>query len=312
MTGTAALELENVEYGYSDDWTMQRIKILKGISLTVAAGEAFGFLGHNGAGKTTTIKCILGLVKFQSGKIKIFGTSNTRDESRSQIGYLPEQPYFYDYLSVSETLRLYGTLAGIPRKILKDRVDQQLELLKLKDRYKARMRTLSKGLTQRVGLAQALINNPRLLILDEPFSGLDPIGRREFREIILSRKEAGVTVFMSSHVLSDVEAICERASIMVHGEIKTVCNLNQPSVDGAFSFELVVAKEALNLKELSDKAFKIEAGISQAVMHFSSRDSAQAALRLCIDRGIAIESFERSQGSLEELFIKLASGSTQL
>lgn len=221
------LEIKNLSYVYRGDWLLSKVRALKDVSLDVLSGEAFGFLGQNGAGKTTAIKCILNLIRPSSGEIKIFGESSKNTAARRSIGYLPEQPYFYDHLSVEETVSFYARLSGVAPNDLAQAVAEVLDLVQIGSRRAHRMRSLSKGLTQRVALAQALVAKPNLLILDEPFSGLDPLGRRQFRELLLALKAQGCTLFMSSHILSDVEQICDRASVLVQGELKGVVSMKE-------------------------------------------------------------------------------------
>jgi len=173
-----ALEINNLSFNYRNNWGLKSLRGISEITLTVKPGETFGFLGHNGGGKTTTIKCLLNLLIPDSGKIKIFGIDATDKNARASVGYLSEQPYFYDHLTVKETLELFAALSGIVGATARTRINRVIELLQLGDRKKSPLRHLSKGWTQRVGLAQALIGEPKLLILDEPFSGLDPIGRK--------------------------------------------------------------------------------------------------------------------------------------
>ncbi len=241
------LEIKDLSYSYKSEWLGKPYNALKDINLDLHEGECFGFLGHNGAGKTTTIKCILSLTRIKSGSIKIFGKEHSLAASRENVGYLPEQPYFYDYLTVNETMELYATLAGVNNSDLKTAVREALDLVKISSRAKNRMRTLSKGLTQRVAMAQAIVAKPKLLILDEPFSGLDPIGRKEFRELISNLNRSGVAIFMSSHILSDVEDLCGRASIMASGELKGIYNLKDGSLKGSLEdlfMRLVAFNEA--------------------------------------------------------------------
>ena len=225
ITEQCAIDIAGLSYRYPSQWLKSGFQAITDLSLQVKPGESFGFLGHNGAGKTTTIKCILGLIAPTKGQISIFGKSSRQTSARLDLGYLPEQPYFYDSLTVFETLKFYGQLSGIASSDLKSRIDHALASVKLTGRASSPIRALSKGLTQRLAMAQAIIARPKLLILDEPFSGLDPIGRHEFRELILSLKNEGATIFMSSHILSDVESICDRASIMSKGELKGVFDL---------------------------------------------------------------------------------------
>ena len=193
---------------------------LQGLNLTVNAGEVFGFLGPNGAGKTTTMNVLLGFTNATSGAAYLFGVNVREPIARQRIGYLPEQTYYYKFLTAEEILRFYAKIFKIPAGEIENRIDAVLKLVELDHARKRQIKTYSKGMQQRVGLAQALINNPDLLILDEPTSGLDPIGRMQVRNIILRLKNEGKTVFFSSHELGEVETVCDRVAIMSQGELK--------------------------------------------------------------------------------------------
>ena len=193
---------------------------LAGLNLTVQPGEVFGFLGPNGAGKTTTMNVLLGFVNATGGSAHLFGVNVREPIARQRIGYLPEQTYYYKFLTAEEILRFYAKIFGIPSGEAERRIDAVLKLVELEHARKRLIKTYSKGMQQRVGLAQALINNPDLLILDEPTSGLDPIGRMKVREIILRLKNEGKTVFFSSHELGEVETVCDRVAILSEGELK--------------------------------------------------------------------------------------------
>jgi len=193
---------------------------LNGLNLTVQAGEVFGFLGPNGAGKTTTMNVLLGFVNPTGGAAHIFGV-NVRDPiARQRLGYLPELTYYYKFLTAEELLRFYARVFEMPRQQVEARIDQVLKLVELESSRKRLIKTYSKGMQQRVGLAQALINDPDLLILDEPTSGLDPIGRMKVREIIQRLKDDGKTVFFSSHELGEVETVCDRVAILNQGQLQ--------------------------------------------------------------------------------------------
>ncbi len=215
----AALELRDLSKSYWGHLRLRRYRILKGLNLTVRRGEIFGLLGQNGAGKTTVIKIILGLIFPDSGSVRILGRRNTVAAVRQRIGFLPENPYFYDYLTAREFLDYCGRLFGFSSEERRSRIDSILERVGMSGRADVQLRKFSKGMVQRIGLAQALINDPDVVILDEPMSGLDPIGRREFRDIILWLKQNGRTVFFSSHILSDAEALCDRIGIVRDGVI---------------------------------------------------------------------------------------------
>jgi ABC-2 type transport system ATP-binding protein len=225
------LKIENLRVEYrSREVGQQTRQAVRNLNLAVSAGEVFGFLGPNGAGKTTTMNVLLGFVPATAGDAYLFGVNVREPVARQRIGYLPEQTYYYKFLTAEELLRFYGKIFGIPRRILDQRIDEVLKLVELNDVRKRPIKSYSKGMQQRAGLAQALINNPDLLILDEPTSGLDPIGRMKVRQIIQRLKEAGKTVFFSSHELGEVETICDRVAILHRGELKVegrVCDLVQ-------------------------------------------------------------------------------------
>jgi ABC-2 type transport system ATP-binding protein len=215
------LETKNLRVEYKAQSAGQPRKLaVKDLNLQVHAGEVFGFLGPNGAGKTTTMNVLLGFVNASSGAAFLFGV-NVRDPiARQRIGYLPELTYYYKFLTAEEILRFYARIFQIPKSETERRIDHLLKLVELEHARKRPLKTYSKGMQQRVGLAQALINNPDLLILDEPTSGLDPLGRMKVREIIQRLKDEGKTVFFSSHELGEVETICDRVAIVNQGELK--------------------------------------------------------------------------------------------
>ena len=193
---------------------------VKGLTLAVQKGEVFGFLGPNGAGKTSTMHVLLGFITPTSGRATIFGIDAREPKSRERIGYLPELTYYYKFLTIEELLRFYAKIFRIPKAETEKRIDELIKLLEMDHARKRQIKTYSKGMQQRAGLAQALINDPDLLILDEPTSGLDPLGRMQVRSIIQRLKEKGKTVFFSSHELGEVESVCDRVAIMHQGELK--------------------------------------------------------------------------------------------
>ncbi len=207
---------------YRTPFRRKRVDALKGVSFTVARGEVFGFLGPNGAGETTTIRCLMGLCAITAGKAEILGAPVPTRAARQRMGFLPEQPYFYDYLTVHELLDLGGRLAGMSAADRATRADRLIARVGLAHARGLSLKKYSKGMLQRAGLALALINDPELLVLDEPMSGLDPIGRKEVRDLILEERDAGKTVFFSSHILSDVESLCDRVAICVKGKIEDI------------------------------------------------------------------------------------------
>ena len=301
-----ALVFDKVAYAYRSHWTGRKTAGLSDISLTINEGESFGFLGHNGAGKTTAIKCLLDLVRPRSGRIRIFGQDSRLTSSRESVGYIPEQPYFYDSLTVSESLDLYATLSGLRGQEKSKQIQVTLERVGLTDRRTMKLRTLSKGLTQRLALAQAIIHRPRLLVLDEPFSGLDPIGRREFRTIFSELKHAGTTLFMSSHILNDVEFLCDRVSILIRGKLKGVFSTAEiPRLTGA-AYELTCMNYGtIKQRLIADSVSATEIENRLLCLTFADRTKAESALKLVLDTGAVVESYQYSQGNLEDLFMKL-------
>jgi ABC-2 type transport system ATP-binding protein len=195
------------------------VTAIRNLTLTVAAGQVYGLLGPNGSGKSTTLKIILGLVAPTSGKTEIFGRNSDSVDSREAVGFLPENPYFYKFLTGAETLRFYGKLCGLRGARLNARVDELLELVGLTAARDRRLSGYSKGMLQRIGLAQALVHEPALVVLDEPTAGVDPAGSRDIRDLILDLKRRGMTVLLSSHLLAQVQEICDRVGILANGEL---------------------------------------------------------------------------------------------
>ena len=215
-----AIDVRDLRKTYRTPFARRKVEALRGVSFSVQRGHIFGFVGPNGAGKTTTIRTLMGLIRPTGGEATIFGQRIPSRAARFQVGFLPESPYFYDYLSVGELLDLAGRLCGVPREVRRRRADELIARVGL-DRARAqRLKKFSKGMLQRAGLAQALMNDPELVVLDEPMSGLDPIGRKEVRDLILSLREQGKTVFFSTHILSDVEAITDQIAIIARGQLQ--------------------------------------------------------------------------------------------
>jgi len=240
-----AIEIKDLHKTYRQGFWLSKKKTLFGISLEVKKGEIFGFIGPNGAGKSTTIKVLTGLLRKDSGDVLILGKDPNESKNRANLGYLPEQPYFYDSLSGYELLKFYGGLSGLKGKLLEERIHWALKLVNADaDWIYRRLRTYSKGMQQRVGLAQAILHKPELLILDEPMSGLDPLGRRDVREAILTLNREGSTVFYSSHILSDVEAISNRVAMIIDGKIVHTGTIDEIGKQtGVGSLEEILAKE---------------------------------------------------------------------
>lgn len=219
----AAIQLESITRSFKDHFWQKKKTVLKDISLEIVQGEVFGFLGPNGAGKTTTIKIITGLIRPDSGKVSVFDEDVNALAAKRRIGFLPESPYFYEHLSGYEFLKLHALLHN--QTEYKDRITSLLDRVGLIEAKDLQLRQYSRGMLQRIGIAQALVGSPDLLILDEPLTGLDPIGRKEIKDLILEEKEKGTTIFFSSHILPDAEAVCDRIGIIIQGRIMEVGEL---------------------------------------------------------------------------------------
>ena len=215
----AILRFEHVAKSLPHGFWLRRRPVLRDVNLEVYAGEVYGFLGPNGSGKTTSVKCLLGLLRVDAGVIEIFGEPGAGATARQRLGYLPEQPYFYPHLTGRELLDYFARLFGLDVVERARRSRRFLELVGLAAEADTPISQYSKGMLQRIGLAQALINEPELVVLDEPMSGLDPIGRREIKDIIIALRERGTTVFFSSHILADAEALCDRVGLLFDGRI---------------------------------------------------------------------------------------------
>ncbi|MEZ6045104.1 MAG: ABC transporter ATP-binding protein [Planctomycetaceae bacterium] len=220
MQAEPVIEIKKLTKIYRDFWGRQKVRALNSLSMDIRKGEVFGLLGPNGSGKTTTMKCLLGLLFPTSGEISVLGRPATDVEKNERIGYLPEESYLYRFLNAEETLDFYGRLFKISAQERRERTQQLIEMVGLKNARKRQLKEYSKGMTRRIGLAQALINNPDLVMLDEPPSGLDPIGTREMKDLIIQLKEQGKTVVMCSHLLADVQDVCDRIAILYGGELK--------------------------------------------------------------------------------------------
>lgn len=220
-----AVSLKNLTRLFPIPWRRGRLVAVKDLSLEVQEGEVYGLLGPNGSGKSTTLKMLLGLVTPTSGTAEVFGHDSRAFAARGEVGFLPENPYFYKFLTAEETLTFYGKLCGMRGAALKRRVDELLGLVGLEDARHRRVGGYSKGMLQRIGLAQAIIQDPRLVVLDEPTAGVDPAGSRQIRDLILDLKKRGMTVLVTSHLLEQVQEVCDRVGIMARGRLLREGNL---------------------------------------------------------------------------------------
>jgi ABC-2 type transport system ATP-binding protein len=227
MSEDIVLQTRALSKVYRDFWGRQKVRALKALDLTVSRGEVFGLLGPNGSGKTTTIKLLLGLLFPTEGEALVFGRPATDVAKNERLGYLPEESYLYRFLTAEETLEFYARLFDMPAEVRKERVDSLIKLVGLDRARKRQLQEYSKGMTRRIGLAQALINDPELILLDEPTSGLDPIGTREMKDMILRLKAEGKTIVMCSHLLADVQDVCDRIAILHMGELKELGRVDE-------------------------------------------------------------------------------------
>ncbi len=299
----AAIEILGLTKTYQVGFWRKRPKCaLRPLDLSVEEGEIFGFLGPNGAGKTTTLKLLMGLVFPTAGSARILGSEINNPCMKAQIGFLPEQPYFYDYLTAAELLEYYAQLSGIDGKDRKRRVGEVLGRVGLPDVGGMQLRKFSKGMLQRVGIAQAILHNPRLLFFDEPMSGLDPIGRREVRDLMEELKHAGKTVFFSTHILSDAEALCDRVAIIHQGELRGVGRVADltSSVEGRVEVIWHGSSVPASLKALAPNC-RVTGDTARAVVTEAGQDALIDALRR---ERIHIVSVTPLRTSLEEYFVQ--------
>jgi ABC-2 type transport system ATP-binding protein len=303
------VEIKNLTKDYEVGFLRKRrVRALDGLSLTVTRGEIFGFLGANGAGKTTTLKLLMTLIFPTEGTARILGHHIGDVSMHSRIGYLPENPYFYDYLTAMEFLKFCGQIFGYSKTERIQRARDLLARVRLNEsKWNTQLRKFSKGMLQRVGLAQALINDPEVVFLDEPMSGLDPIGRREVRDLISALKQEGKTVFMCSHILSDIEVLCDRVAILKSGRLAHVGYLNdlRQQVPGSDQFEVIVSgTDELTLKpHLPAGVFKLSstsAGLRIEVTDESEVDQIIIALRKAGGKLVTVQPLRQS---LEDLFM---------
>lgn len=299
----AAIEILGLEKTYLVGFLRKRPKTaLRPLHLTVEDGEIFGFLGPNGAGKTTTLKLLMGLIFPTAGSARILGRDWTDPEVKAQIGFLPEQPYFYDYLTAHELLEYYGQLSGVAAKDRRRRADEVLHQVGLRDVQGLQLRKFSKGMLQRVGIGQAILHDPKLLFFDEPMSGLDPMGRREVRDLMEQLKQAGKTVFFSTHILSDAEALCDRVAIIHRGELRGVGAVEEltSSVQGKVEVVWKGTQIPASIKALGADCH-VTGDTVRAVLPESQQDAAIDALRREHLRLIAITPVRTS---LEDYFVE--------
>src|SRR6266581_4015022 len=301
---TVAIEIQNLTKDYEVGfWRKRKVRALDGLSLNVEQGQIFGFLGANGAGKTTTLKLLMRLIYPTSGTARILGHDISDISMHARIGYLPENPYFYDYLTAREFLSYCGQLFGQKAGTRASRTEALLTRVNVeKKSWDLQLRKFSKGMLQRVGLAQALINNPEIVFLDEPMSGLDPVGRREVRDLVASLRTEGKTVFMCSHILSDIEVLCDSVAILKGGRLAHAGSLDELRSRETRLVEIIAtdaAAEALKQLNINGKVTETASGISIEVTDEKEVDGVIAALRSVNGKLVSVQPVRQS---LEELF----------
>jgi ABC-2 type transport system ATP-binding protein len=298
------VEVENVTKDVRPGFGLRTKRVLHDITFSVREGEIFGFVGPNGAGKTTTLKVLMGLIRATSGEARVLGHDVSETAFRRHVGFLPENPYFYDYLTGRETLHFYARLCGMARGAARDeRVETLLERVGLSHAADARLRTYSKGMQQRVGIAQALVHDPDVVFLDEPMSGLDPIGRKEIRDLILRLREQGKTVFMNTHILHDVELVCDRVAIIVSGRIRYEGSIEEfeeaERLSDVTVMGLPAETGALLEERFEAKLRPLGESIEVRVLEKQTDD----VLRALLETGAQVVSVAPHRASLERIFM---------
>ena len=300
------VEIENLTKDYEVGfWRKRKVRALDGLSLNVEPRQIFGFLGANGAGKTTTLKLLMRLIFPTAGRASILGQDISDISMHQRIGYLPENPYFYDYLTPREFLDYCGQLFGLDSATRKRRAEELLTRVNLDQKsWDRQLRKLSKGMLQRVGLAQALVNDPEIVFLDEPMSGLDPVGRREVRDLIASLRTEGKTVFMCSHILSDIEVLCDNVAILKQGRLAHAGSLDELRARESNLIEIVAAgaNEAVLRENLDGNAQVLidASGLRIQVHNEKEIDAVIAAVRKANGKLVSVQPVRQS---LEELFL---------
>ena len=307
-TAETIVEVKNLRKVFRIGFWGRRVTAVDGLSLEVRRGEVFGFLGPNGAGKTTTLKILMGLIYPSSGVAALLGRPIGDPVAKANVGFLPEAPYFYDYLTGREFLRFYGHLFGLWGGALEKRVDELLEIVGMTHARDLQLRKFSKGMLQRVGIAQALINDPELVVLDEPMSGLDPIGRKEVRDLILRLKESGKTVMFSSHILHDAEMLCDRVAMIMKGKL-VACGHVSELLAGSTTQEVEMVIDRLlpeALERIRPLAGKVVLQGERVMVVLASQQHVDQALDVIRASKAKLVALTPHKASLEDLFIREA------
>ncbi|MBF0224835.1 MAG: ABC transporter ATP-binding protein [Desulfobacterales bacterium] len=306
--GECVANIRDLSKTFRSDFLYKRFTALKDLNLDIKEGSILGFLGPNGAGKTTTFKLLLGLMNPDKGTIRLWDKSPTDCEVRKKIGFLPENPYFYAYLTARESLDFYAKLFGINAKERKKKVDELIEKVGLSHAQNRQLRKFSRGMLQRVGIAQALVNDPKFLILDEPMSGLDPFGRKEMRDIIIDCKKQGSTIIFSTHILSDVEMICDEVAIIIKGALQANLKVDELIDKEIIEWEInisdVTSELAATIKNKNFEVYSIKR--DKYFLKITNEEDARNMLEDIRKLGGKVISFGPRRSSLEDIFIKKA------
>jgi len=301
----AAIEVRDLHKVFPVGFRRKKVYAVRGISLAVQQGDIFGFLGPNGAGKTTSIKVLTGLIRPSQGEVSIFGRDVEDLAVRQRVGYLPEQPYFYDYLTPVEFLDHVGRLYGMGAAERRRRIDEVIEEVGLTHARKRTLRKFSKGMLQRVGIAQAVLSDPDLVILDEPLTGLDPIGRKEMMDLVFRLKQRGRTVFFSSHILADIERVCDRVAIIRQGRIVAAGALGDLLAREGMLVEIEFLLQG-DLPPAVTEAFTTVQALGHVRRGAVDEAGVDAALKVLLAAGAQVLSVTRRRESLEDLFLRAA------
>jgi ABC-2 type transport system ATP-binding protein len=305
-TGEVAIEIKNLVKRYRNMITREWVNAVNDISLDVYQGEIFGFLGPNGAGKTTTIKALLGLIFPDSGVVNVLGHAPGDNDVKAKISYLPESPYFYEHMSAKEIIMFYASLFGLDSRERAKRADYLIDLVGLTSAGTKPLRAFSKGMLQRVGIAQSLINDPKILFFDEPTSGLDPIAHRDIRDLILHLRTEGRTLFLSSHQLSDVELVCDRVSILYRGKIRKMGRVDELVTGGSVEvITLGLTIDATAHSELTALGAKAEqSGRETIIVGRADTETKNALIDWIRRSGGQLISVTPTRRTLEDIFIE--------
>lgn len=303
---STVIQIENLSKDYEVGfWRKKKVRALDDLSLAVEGGQIFGFLGGNGAGKTTTIKILMSLLFPSAGSAKILGRDISDTSMHREIGYCPENPYFYDYLTAFELMNYFGEIFGLSGAKQKERTADLLTRVGLAEKdWNKQLRKYSKGMLQRVGLAQSLVNDPTIVFLDEPMSGLDPVGRREIRELIAGLRESGTTVFMSTHILSDVEALCDQVAILRGGKLAATGRLDDLLFRAGEEVAFEINASGLNAEQLNGTAGTITEKAGGVSIRVPSEDQIDAAIDAVRKNGGRLLSVQPVKQSLEDFFVR--------